>query len=48
MMLKISCAPNMKKEARERLFNKLSKLSNPNPPESIPMTAENLARILNG
>lgn len=48
MALKISCAPNMKKDARERLFNRLGKAANPNPPEAIAMTPENLARILNG
>jgi hypothetical protein len=48
MMLKISCAPSMKKEARERLTNRLSKAANPNPQEAMPMTAENLARILHG
>lgn len=48
MALKISCAPDMKKDSRERLWNRLQKAAMLNPPEPVAMTPENLERILNG
>lgn len=46
MNLKISCAPEMEEQAREKLFNYLH--ARAFPVEAVEMTAENLARLLNG
>ncbi len=45
MDLQISCAPDMKKESRENIQNRLMRAANP--VEPVAMTPENLARILN-
>ena len=47
--LRIEDWPNMKKEARSKLFRDLNKLANPSilREEGKPLTAENLAAILN-
>ncbi len=46
MNLRISCAPDMKKEDRTKLFNALHKEAYPQEPTA--MTHEHLARLLNG
>lgn len=48
LQLKISCAPDMKREARDRMWNRLSRESEMARPEAIPMTPENLERLMNG
>jgi hypothetical protein len=45
MGLKISCAPDMKQAARDKLFNKISRAAYQKEP--VAMTPENLAAILN-
>jgi len=46
MLLKISCAPDMNRNARQKFVNELQKSGNPHPPKAI--THEEMARILNG
>ncbi len=46
MALKIACAPDMKQQARDKLFNSLARAATIREP--VAMTHEMLAGILNG